>query len=95
MDSTALAAFLREALRKHSRIRLVRIRDEDVVTKDLGFDSFALLKVVLEVEDHFGVEIDPTRLVNLREITFSEFVELVRDHLGDAPAAGQPRAGTA
>ena len=96
MEQAELEVFLREILIKHSRIRLVRVRDEDILTRDLGFDSFALLNMILDLEDRFRVEIDPSRLSNLREMDFRAFVALVGEQMCPAapPSPGKPAIAT-
>lgn len=73
---------VREALKRHSRLRLETIGEDDYLARDLGFDSFALLNVVLDLEDGLGVEIDPARLSGLRDMTFRQLVALVAEHAG-------------
>ena len=80
-DQEHLAELLRQTLIRRSRVPLAAIRDEDVLTRDLGFDSFALLNVILDLEDRFSIEIDPARLAGLRQIDFQGFVMLVAEHL--------------
>ena len=86
MESVELSSALREILIKNSRLRLAAIRDEDRLAADLGYDSFAMLNAVLEIEDRFGIEVDAARLHNLREMTFRELVELVARHIASSPA---------
>ena len=83
MLSEDLRGWVRAALVKHSRLRLETIGEDQYLAKDLGFDSFALLQVVLDLEDRLGIEIDAEKLAGLRDMTFREFVELV-----DAQVAG-------
>ena len=45
-----------------------------------------MLNAVLEIEDRFGIEVDASRLHNLREMTFRELVELVARHVSASPA---------
>ena len=80
-DETELAALLRQSLIRHSRVPLPAIRDEDVIMRDLGYDSFALLNVILDLEDTLSIEIASERLAALREIDFRGFVALVAEHL--------------
>lgn len=91
MSTDDLDGVVREALRKHSRLRLLAIEDDHYLANDLGFDSFALLQVVLEIEDRLGIEIDADKLAGLRDLTFRQFADLVRAHV-DGPrtaAAGE------
>jgi len=72
---------VREALRKHSRLRILTIEDDQYLANDLGFDSFALLQVVLELEDLLGIEVEADKLAGLRDMTFRRFADLVRSHV--------------
>lgn len=92
MSAGDLDGMVREALRKHSRIRLLAIEDGQYLANDLGFDSFALLQVVLELEDRLGIEVEADKLAGLRDMTFRGFADLVRSHV-DAPRV--PAAGGA
>jgi acyl carrier protein len=91
MDREELAGLLKEALIKNSRLHLETVRDDDVLTRDLGYDSFALLNLILDLEDRLHIEIDPSRLAHLREIRFKELVALVMEHTDPAVATGAPR----
>jgi len=91
MLSDDLRGWVREALVKHSRLRLETIRGDHYLSRDLGFDSFALLQVVLDLEDRLEIEIDPDKLAGLRDMTFQELVDLVEAQLERARiASGGP-----
>jgi len=92
MQTEELKALVRDALVKHSRLKLMAVRDEDHLARDLGFDSFALLQAVLDLEDRLKVEIEPSELAGLRDMTFRELVRLIEVQL-DRPAAAVPREG--
>ena len=81
MQREELAAMLREALIKRSRIRIETVRDGDRLMADCGLDSFAVLNVILDIEDRLDIEIDPARLVEVREVTFAGFVTLVASEI--------------
>lgn len=76
MSRDEISAAVREALIKHARTQIHDVRNEDRPV-DLGFDSFALLEVMLTLEDRFGIEVDPGRLAEVREMRVSDIVELV------------------
>ena len=82
MRGEDLGGCVREALVKRSRLRLSTVGDDDRLAGDLGFDSFALLQVVLDLEERLGIEIDPSRLAGLREMTVRQLVDLVEAQRG-------------
>ena len=92
MDHADLARLLRAALEKHSRLRHVTVRDEDRLDGSVGLDSFALLEALLDVEDQLGVTVDPSRLADVREMTFAQFVDLLDQTCAGLPEA-RPAAG--
>ena len=73
------ARVLRAALARHSRLSGVVVRDEDRLGGELGLDSFALLNALVDVEDELGVEVDPSRLVDVRDMTFRQLVALLAE----------------
>ena len=54
------------------------VRPEHRLLEDLGFDSMALVKTVVAVEDAFSVELPRERLHELRTATVADVAELVR-----------------
>ena len=77
----SLEDFLRSLLRRHSRIGIVTIKDEDRVTTDCGLDSLALLETVLDLEDALGVTVPQDRMPALLELNFGQFAAFVRGRL--------------
>jgi len=78
---------VRETLIRRSRRRLETVRENDRLDGSLGFDSFALLNVVLDLEDRFGVEIEPAKLAEVRALTFRQLVTLVESEISARTAA--------
>ena len=91
MESADTASVLRAALARHSRLSSVSVQDGDRLDAELGLDSFALLNALVDVEDELGIEVDQSRLVDVREMTFLELVALLDD---TRAADGGPTAGT-
>lgn len=60
-----------------SRLRLARVGDDERLDHELGFDSAALLALLLDVEDAFGVEVPPERVPELVGAPFARLVALV------------------
>ena len=77
MDHATLARALRAALVKHSRVRNITVADEDRLDGSVGLDSVALLNALLEIEDETGLEVEPSRLADVREMTFAQLVDLL------------------
>lgn len=69
---------MREAVARHSRIRLNGIRPGDRLAGELGFDSLAFVNLVLDLEDRLGIEIEPAEFVGLREVTFHDLLGVIR-----------------
>ncbi len=63
LASPDLIAALAEIIRGVSaRARTLTIRDDSRLLEDLGLDSLDLVAVVVQIQDQFGVEIDPDEL---------------------------------
>jgi acyl carrier protein len=61
-----LSSRLGEVLRCTAPSAPSEIRPEHRLVEDLGFDSIALVKTVVALEEAFGVELPPERLHELR-----------------------------
>jgi len=61
----------------HSKVDLRVVADDDVLGHELGLDSQALLSLLLDIEDAFGIEIAPQQVSKLVGIRFEDFVTLV------------------
>ncbi len=57
--TTALAEIIRGV---SPRARTLTIRDDSRLLEDLALDSLDLVAVVVQIQDQFGVEIDPDDL---------------------------------
>lgn len=91
-DGSALDDSLRALILKHARVKPVEVRDEDRIAGDLGYDSFALVNLVLDLEDAWGVEVDPAELAGFREMTFGQLRALARRRLGRGSSAAEGSA---
>ena len=81
-ETPSLEEQLREIVRKNSRLDITSIRDDDALSRDLGFDSLSFLTTLGDLEDVFGVEIPVERIEEFSGMTFGELVTRVRRHLG-------------
>lgn len=95
MQQVDTARVLRAALVKHSRLTNVSIDDEHRLDAELGLDSFALLDAILDVEDQLEVEVEQSRLVDLRQMRFSELVALLDEMRASGSADESTAAGGA
>lgn len=69
LASPDLTAALAEIIRGVSaRARTLTIRDDSRLLEDLGLDSLDLVAVVVQIQDQFGVEIDPDELPVLQTV---------------------------
>jgi acyl carrier protein len=78
-DESDLREELERLVRAHSKLELGAIGDDAVLGHELGFDSHALLALLLEVEDAFGVEIPEERTPELPGISFDGFARILED----------------
>lgn len=56
------------------------IRDSDLLIDGLGFDSLALVELLIIAEDRFGIILDESDLNPLELKTADDFVRLVRKY---------------
>lgn len=67
--STELTAALAEIIREVSaRARTMTIAGDSRLLEDLALDSLDLVAVVVQVQDRFGIEIDPDELPALHTV---------------------------
>ncbi len=60
-----------------SRLQLARVGDDDRLNYELGYDSAALLALLLDAEDAFAIEVPPERVPELVGAPFARLVALV------------------
>ena len=60
-----------------SRLQLSRVGDDERLDYELGYDSSALLQLLLDAEDDFGIEVPPERVPELVGAPFARLVALV------------------
>lgn len=65
---------------KNSRLKLQAVERDAQLNFDLGFDSHALLGLLLDIEDEFGFEVPPDQVPDYVGITMGELVERVTAH---------------
>lgn len=86
-----LESCVRAALARHSRIPGIPIGPGDRLDGKVGLDSFALMNALLDVEDQLGIQVDPSRLAGVREMTLSELLALLAESASGIEAgAGAP-----
>lgn len=87
-ETTEMRARLERLVISRSRLQLSAVGDDERLDFELGYDSAALLSLLLDVEDAFGIEIPPERvpaLVGARFAALVALVEQVRGTERDAP----------
>lgn len=57
------------------------IKDETLLSKDLGLDSIMMIELIVEIEEEFDIEIDDEDLVFEEFDHFSSLVEIVDKQL--------------
>ena len=83
---------LLELVRRNSRLDLRAVGQDQALNFDLGYDSAALLNLMLDIEDAFGIEIPPEKVPEMVGITFGQLVEKVEGAIagtGDLAAGGE------
>jgi acyl carrier protein len=75
--ATETRARLERLVIARSRLQLARVGDDERLNYELGFDSSALLQLLLDAEDAFGIEIPPERVPELVGAPFAQLVALV------------------
>ena len=70
-------AVLREIVVRNSRLRIESIRDGDTLAGDLGFDSFAFLMALTDLERSLDFHLPLERIEELRALSFRELVTFV------------------
>jgi acyl carrier protein len=81
LDEAELKAILRAIVIKNAGLPVREIGDEQVLA-GTGFDSLAFVQTQADLEAQLGVWIPPERAEELRDLTFREFVALVREERG-------------
>jgi acyl carrier protein len=75
-----LIAVISEAIRSISaKAREVAISPATLLLEELALDSLDLVAVILQIQDHYQVEIDPDEIPNLRCV--DDLVKSVTNHL--------------
>ena len=77
--SPALVQRLEDVLRRMAPTPPGEIRLDQRLFADLGFDSLALVKTIVAIEDAFAVDLPQDRLHELREATVGELAALVAE----------------
>jgi acyl carrier protein len=85
MPESPLVAEVAAVVRAAAKVRPeVVINAESRLIEDLGIDSLDLVGVSLKIEEHFGLEVDPDTIPNLRRIVD------VADYVADRLPASYP-----
>jgi acyl carrier protein len=68
-ERNELIAVVGDAIRSVSaKSRTASITPGSLLLEDLALDSLDLVAVIVYIQDHFGVEIDPDEIPNLRSV---------------------------
>ena len=68
-ERNELIAVVGEAIRSVSaKARTVPITPASLLLEDLALDSLDLVAVILNLQDHFEVELDPDEIPNMRKV---------------------------
>ncbi len=72
MARASIREELERLVLRNSRLKINEVADEQVLNFDLGFDSHALLNLLLDVEDAFDLELPPERVPEFVGISFAD-----------------------
>jgi acyl carrier protein len=78
MSQDTLRDQLARLVISRSRLKLEQVRDDDTLNFELGYDSHAMLNLLLDIEDAFGIEVPPERVPELVGQRFGNLLEMVR-----------------
>jgi acyl carrier protein len=68
-ERNELMAVVVDAIRSVSaKSRTTHITPASLLLEELALDSLDLVAVIVHIQDHFGVEIDPDEIPNLRTV---------------------------
>ena len=68
-ERNQLMAAVSDAIRSVSaKARTTSITPNSLLLEDLALDSLDLVAVIVHIQDHFGVEIDPDEIPDLRSV---------------------------
>jgi acyl carrier protein len=77
---TDLIAVVGESIRTVSaKARELQVTPDTLLLEELGLDSLDMVAVILRIQDHFQVEIDPDEIPNLRSV--DDLVVSLANHL--------------
>jgi acyl carrier protein len=77
---TDLIAVVGESIRSVSaKARALQVNPDTLLLEELGLDSLDMVAVILRIQDHFQVEIDPDEIPNLRSV--DDLVVSLANHL--------------
>ncbi|UCF67269.1 MAG: acyl carrier protein [Acidobacteriota bacterium] len=62
---------------KNSRLNLSELRGDERLNFELGYDSHALLSLLLDIEDEFGIEVPPERVPKLVGVAVADLVAMI------------------
>jgi acyl carrier protein len=82
MDRAKLEELIRGIIIKNSRIDVRTVEDDQVLARDSGLDSLALVSTLAELEDKLGIKFPMEKLEDAGELTFQGLVELVLEASG-------------
>lgn len=72
---------LRPLVIKNSRLKIDAISEDQALNFDLGYDSHALLNLLLDIEDEFGLEVPPDQVPEYVGVSFGKLVEMIQSHV--------------
>ena len=72
---------IREILIKISGLQSIQLTDN--IQNDLAMDSLAMVMLLIEIEECFGIELDESDMNPLELILVSDVVDLVERYMND------------
>ncbi len=89
MGEVEIALAVRTAIGKHARWHVPQLGDNQILTRDLGFDSLALLLAVTDVEERLGFNFPVEEVSDLQSVSVGDVVRLALSRLCGHTAPAQ------
>ena len=67
-DRSAIEAKVKEILSKQFGKGIEEISFDQKLVEDLGMDSFVAVELIFELEDHLGIKIPDSDMINLKTV---------------------------
>lgn len=81
MTISSIEGRLKPLIIKNSRLTIDAVSEDQALNFDLGYDSHALLNLLLDIEDEFGLEVPPDQVPQYVGVSFGKLLEMIQSHV--------------